>query len=123
MEHMITWFEIPVNNMDRACKFYSEILSCGEIPRNETNGFTMAFLPHQGEGVTGALIKADDRVPGESGPLVYLNAGEDLDGVLTKVAAAGGKIVLGKTQVREDIGFVATIKDSEGNRIAFHSKK
>lgn len=122
MNHFITWFEIPVRNMQRAAKFYSDIFG-KEVQTMDTGDTKMGFLPFQGEGVTGALCEGEKYIPSDKGVLPYLNGGEDLQNVLAKVENAGGKIILNKTLVREDIGYYALIIDTEGNRVALHSKK
>jgi predicted enzyme related to lactoylglutathione lyase len=53
--------------------------------------------------------------------LVYLNANPDLQDVLDRVERAGGKIMVPKTQISPEYGYMAVIIDTEGNRIAFHS--
>jgi predicted enzyme related to lactoylglutathione lyase len=55
--------------------------------------------------------------------VVYLNAGDDLDGAVARVEAAGGKVLLGKTRISEDIGSIAHFLDTEGNRVALHSPR
>ena len=51
---------------------------------------------------------------------VYLNGGDDLNIPLGRVEAAGGKIIMPKTDIQEN-GFIAQFIDTEGNRVAFHS--
>jgi predicted enzyme related to lactoylglutathione lyase len=53
--------------------------------------------------------------------LVYLNANPDVQRVLDKVEKAGGKIIVPKTQISPEYGYMAVIEDTEGNRVAFHS--
>lgn len=71
-------------------------------------GTAMAILPYEKGGVGGALVAGEAFVPGSKGAIVYLNAGDDLDGALTRVEAAGGKVVLGKTHLSDAIGSIAT---------------
>ena len=120
MANAINWFEIPAKNLDRACSFYSLVLS-GDIHQEEIMGLKMGFLPHGQQAVGGALVQGDGYEPSESGPLVYLNGGMDLAGPLSKVEEAGGSVVVPKTKISDEIGYMAIIKDSEGNKIAFHS--
>jgi hypothetical protein len=54
--------------------------------------------------------------------LIYLNGGDDLGIPLSKVEAAGGKIIMPKTSIGNN-GFMAHIADTEGNKIALHSMK
>ncbi|MCF8414225.1 MAG: VOC family protein [Melioribacteraceae bacterium] len=124
MANVINWFEIPVNDIDRASKFYSTILGDGsDLYQMEMQGIQMAFLPMEGEGVGGALCQGEGYKPTESGALLYLNGGDDLDKPLAKVEPAGGKLIMPKTQINEEIGYMAVFVDCEGNRVAFHSSK
>jgi predicted enzyme related to lactoylglutathione lyase len=124
MSNALNWFEIPVTDLARAKSFYGSVLQADL--REETMGGTrMAILPYEKEkgGVGGALIAGEGFVPGGQGVVVYLNAGDDLDGAISRVEAAGGKIVLGKTLISKDIGSIAQFLDTEGNRVALHSPR
>ena len=123
MKNAINWFEIPVKNFDKAKKFYETILGV-EMQLMEAMGMKSAFFPAdiQTGGIGGCLIKGDGYEPSAKGTLVYLNGGDDLDFPLSKVEAAGGKILMAKTAIGEN-GFMAYFSDTEGNRVAFHSMK
>jgi len=121
MAHAINWFEIPVTDFARAKKFYETIFGT-EIQTMEAMGMTMAFFPadfNNGE-IGGGIVKADGYEPSQTGSLVYLNGGEDLNHMLSKVETAGGKIILPKTAIGQN-GFMAHFIDTEGNKVAFHS--
>ena len=122
MANVINWFEIPVSDIDRASKFYSAILG-GELQQMEMMGTKMAFLPMDGEGVGGSLCQGDNYNPTPNGAKIYLNGGEDLNIPLAKVENAGGKVVMPKTKINDEIGFMAFFVDTEGNNMAFHSPK
>jgi hypothetical protein len=122
MANAINWFEIPAKDLDRACSFYSTVLS-GDIHREEIMGLRMGFLPHGQQEVGGALVEGEGYEPSESGSLVYLNGGPDLAGPLSRVEDAGGAVVVPKTKISDEIGYFAIIKDTEGNKIAFHSQQ
>jgi predicted enzyme related to lactoylglutathione lyase len=74
-------------------------------------------------GVGGALCTSGGfHSPSESkGPLVYLNANPDVQTVLDKIEAAGGRILVPKTQISPEYGHMAVFIDTEGNRVALHS--
>ena len=56
------------------------------------------------------------------GPIViYLNANPDLQLVLDRVSAAGGQIIMGKTLIDDQVGYMAFIVDTEGNKVGLHS--
>ena len=120
MANSINWYEIPVTDFARAKKFYSEILSF-EMQEMMMGPHQMGFFP--GGGAGGAIVKAEGYKPSADGTLIYLNAGEDLTGVMNKIESAGGKILQPKMQVTEEIGFIAIFTDTEGNKVALHSPK
>ena len=122
MANVINWFEIPVNDMDRASKFYASVLD-GELNRMDIMGTLMAFLPMEGEGVGGALCRSEMYKPTPDGAVIYLNGGEDLSTPLSRVESAGGKVVLPKTKISDEIGYFAFFVDTEGNKVGFHSPK
>lgn len=122
MANLINWFEIPATNIERASKFYAEVLG-GDLQQMEMMGIKMAFLPMEGEGVGGSLCQGDGYKPTTDGAKIYLNGGEDLNLPLAKVEKAGGKVVMPKTKINDEIGFMAFFVDTEGNNMAFHSPK
>ena len=127
MKNIINWFEIPVIDMDRAKKFY-ETLFGFDIRVEQMGDTLMGFFPclcdcqEECPCVGGALVKADDLKPSGDGTFVYFDGGADMQGILDKVEPAGGKIAIPKTIVTPEIGYIAELFDSEGNRIALHSK-
>ena len=62
-----------------------------------------------------------DYRPNADGIKIYLNGDPDLNNILGRVEAAGGKIVQKKTQITTEIGYVAVFQDTEGNMINLHS--
>lgn len=116
MQHSINWFEIPSTDFDRAVTFYTALLG-QPLHRDTFMGVPHGFFPYEPGVISGAVIGGG--VPGASGPLLYLNAGNDLDALLARVEAAGGQIVQPRTSLGPQ-GFMAVIIDSEGNRIALH---
>ena len=122
MANAINWFEIPAANFDRAKKFYSEVLG-NEFQEMEMMGTKMAFLTDDQSSVGGAICSGEGYKPSAEGSLVYLNGGDDLGKPLSRVEAAGGKVVLPKTKISDEIGYMAMFMDCEGNKVAFHSPK
>jgi predicted enzyme related to lactoylglutathione lyase len=118
MQTAITWFEIPVQDMARATRFYNTVLAI-ELEPMEAMDTKNAFFPFH-NGVGGSLTQAEGYVPNAHGPVIYLNAGEDLAPALARVEAAGGNVALPKTSIGEN-GFIAFLIDTEGNRIGLHS--
>jgi len=119
----LNWFEIPVSDFDRAKKFYETIFNY-QMPENVMGPARMGFFLYDFPAgkVGGAIVyNPEFYTPSDNGALIYLNCQPDLQIVLDKVEAAGGKTLMPKTIVAPDLGFWALIKDTEGNRIAFHS--
>lgn len=124
MADVINWFEIPANNFDRACEFYSKVLDgpVQDIPTPDPSmkmGFLPGFNPEEGN-VGGAVVAGEGMVPSAEGTTVYLNGGDDLSAALARVEPAGGKVVVPKTNIGEH-GFIAHFMDTEGNKVALHS--
>jgi hypothetical protein len=123
MKNAISWFEIPTTNLERAEKFYQEILGI-KFDKLDLPNIKMRMFPiDDASGVGGSLCdsKGFHKPSDTDGPLIYLNGNPDVQIILDKVEAAGGKVLVPKTQISPDFGYMAVILDCEGNRIAFHS--
>ncbi len=81
--------------------------------------FVMAYFPAD-KGIGGALIQGPGCHPNDTGVLIYLNAGGDMDSILARIEVAGGRIIMPKTLIGEQAGHFALFIDSEGNRLALH---
>jgi predicted enzyme related to lactoylglutathione lyase len=121
MPNALNWFELPVNDLDRATRFYETVLGT-PLRREVFNGTPMAIFPYGEGGVGGALLKSANRKPGSEGSLVYLDASDKLDACLARVEKAGGAIALPRTAIGEN-GFIALVRDSEGNLFGLHSMR
>lgn len=119
-KNFVTWFEIPAYDHYRSVAFYNYIYGI-EITTVEINGLAMGFFPAE-SGIGGAIVTGPGCVPSEIGPLIYLNGGEDLNTVLYKINDAGGRVLMEKTYISDTAGYFALFIDSEGNRLALHSK-
>ncbi len=124
MNNAISWFEIPTNDLERATKFYETILGIQMIPMDMPN-LQMRLFPvdDMQTGISGALVYNTEfyNSSANDGVMIYLNANPDVQVVLDKVEAAGGKVIVPKTEISPEHGFMAVIIDTENNRIAFHS--
>lgn len=124
MKHnMVGWFEIPVNDMDRAKTFYEAVFKI-DIQIVDFGGMLMGWFPYEEgkEGAAGTLIKQDTYIPSQEGTLVYFIC-EDVQNELDRIEAAGGKLYQPKTQISPEHGFMAAFIDTEGNRVALHSRR
>jgi hypothetical protein len=123
MANNLNWFEIPVSDFDRAKKFY-ELLLDAKIEKMVWGPTIMGFFPAQNQSdLGGAIVSGEGYVPSDKGVLIYLNGGDDLNNMLSRVEKAGGKVLVPKTIISEDYGFFALFTDSEGNKLALHSSK
>lgn len=119
----VGWFEIPVTDMARAVKFYEEVLQI-KIDVHPFGELEMGWFPGgDGPGASGALVKHKDWYkPTMDGTLIYFTAHSgDLNIELGRVEKAGGKVWVPRKPIGE-YGFIAVFSDTEGNRIALHSR-
>lgn len=123
-KNAISWFEIPATDLDRATKFYDTVFNTSLIPMDLENIKMRMFpLENMMEQVGGAIVDSGGfhKPSATDGPLIYLNGNPDLQQVLDKVEAAGGKIMVPKTQISPEYGYMGVFVDTEGNRIGLHS--
>ena len=123
----ITWFEIPVEDIKRAKKFYETVLDIQLVStKPEGDLEAMELFPRlkdvsmgRTDVVSGALIKADRLHPAGDGILIYLNANPELDKAIARIAPAGGKVILPKT--KNPAGYVCIFEDTEGNKMGLYA--
>lgn len=124
MKNAISWFEIPTTDINRAQKFYETIFGI-TLTEIDMPNIRMRMFPLDNpmEGVGGALVDSGGfhKPSATDGPLIYLNGNPDVQLILDKVEAAGGKILVPKMEITPEYGDMAVILDTEGNRIAFHN--
>ena len=123
-KNAISWFEIPSTDISRAQQFYEAIFDIQLVPMDMPQ-LQMRMFPIENPmtGIGGAITKAEGfyKPSATDGPLIYLNANPDVQLILDKIEAAGGKIVVPKTQISPEHGYMAVFIDTEGNRVALHS--
>ncbi|GGD59128.1 VOC family protein [Muriicola marianensis] len=123
--NMVGWFEIPVGDMDRAKKFYEAVFDV-QIHVQDFNELLMGWFPFaEGKsGASGSLVKHPDfyRPSATDGPLVYFSC-KDVATPLSRIEKEGGKVLQTKKLISEDVGYMGLFLDSEGNRIALHSRQ
>lgn len=122
----IGFFEIPVLDMARAIRFYETVFDC-ELERRRVADVETALFPKapEGMGVRGGLMCQPELYrPSDAEILVYFSAVEgDLDQDMARVEKAGGKILVRDRPAHEGKGAVSEFLDTEGNRLAFVTKK
>lgn len=123
MQNAISWFEIPSVDLERAQKFYETIFGVTLIPMDMPDIKMRMFPLEDRMGVGGAIVQSDGfhKPSATDGPLIYLNGNPDLQQVLGKVEAAGGKVIVPKTEISPEYGYMGVFVDTEGNRIGLHS--
>lgn len=124
--NVVGWFEIPVTDMPRAIRFYETVF--GYTLHFQTVGDEeMAWFPwsEEGVGASGSLVKHEEKYkPSANGTIVYFSSPSgDLANELERVEKAGGRLLQDKTLITEEIGYMSLVLDSEGNRIAIHSRQ
>ena len=115
----VNWFEIPTTDLDRAVGFYEMLL--GQKMRVAEFGERIAMFPSSVQGVGGCLVQRDFQYPSENGALVSLNCDSGLDAAVDRLKASGhGALVLSKREVPGGFGWIACVRDTEGNHVALH---
>ncbi len=123
MNNALSWFEIPALDINRARNFYEKIFEIEMQEMTVGTHLKMALFPVGAGTIGGALCEFKEFYrPGQDGPLVYLNADPDLQVVLERVRANHGRVIVGKTQISPEYGYMAVFEDCEGNRVALMSK-
>jgi hypothetical protein len=125
MTHVISWFEIPAADLDRAREFYTTVLQRDLRDAEDTDEPYLLFETADGE-LGGGLFEAGDHdfesgeelafPTGEGGPTVYLTVEDSIDAALDRVETAGGDVLVGTTAISETTRY-ALIRDTEGNRV------
>ena len=122
--NVIGWFDIYVDDMDRAAAFYEGVLKQKLEKTGDPTGETqMMSFPGdmKSYGASGALVKSNHSRPGMGGTMVYFSV-EDCSVEESRVVAAGGKIVRPKFSIGE-FGWVTLCEDTEGNMFGLNSMK
>lgn len=122
--NMVGWVEIPVVDMERAMAFYQTVFDV-TLERHQIGPIDMAWFPNIKDtiGSAGTLVKNEFYVPSANGVLVYFTAfSGDVANELSRVEAAGGKVIVPKKLISDDYGSMAVIEDTEGNRVALHAR-
>lgn len=118
----VVWFEIYVQDMDRAKQFYEGVFQTS-LQRLSSPDLEMWAFPMdmQAPGTSGALIKAPECAPGGNGTMVYFSCA-DCAVEAARVVPSGGRLERDKMSIGE-YGFIALAVDTEGNMIGLHSVK
>ncbi|QLE00351.1 VOC family protein [Galbibacter sp. BG1] len=121
----VNWFEIYVNDMGRAKKFYEDVFqtSLEHLPNPNDDGLEMYTFPSNMEkhGSGGAIVRMDGVSPGNNSTIIYFGS-NDCGVEQERIAPAGGTIFKPKMSIGE-YGFIVLASDTEGNMFGVHSMK
>ena len=118
----IGWFDLYVNDMERAVAFYEAVLKQKlEVMGDPTGETQMMGFPGDmaAYGASGALVKSAHSKPGAGGSLLYFSV-EDCSVEESRVVTAGGKNLRPKFSIGQ-FGWVSLCQDTEGNTVGFNS--
>ena len=118
----VGWFEIYVQDMERARKFYESVFQA-KLERLNSPGIEMWAFPMNMEssGASGSLVKMPGFPSGGNSTLVYFSC-VDCATEAGRIAKAGGRIQKEKFSIGE-YGFIVLAVDTEGNMFGLHSMK
>ncbi|TRO67180.1 VOC family protein [Christiangramia sabulilitoris] len=125
-ENPVVWFEIYVNDLDRAKSFYEKVFKTELSPLGDPTEDNLQMLAFPGDmdskgKTSGALVHVKEVKAGGNSTIVYFGS-EDCSVEEARVEDAGGELVRPKMSIGE-YGFISLAKDSEGNMIGIHSMK
>jgi predicted enzyme related to lactoylglutathione lyase len=116
----VGWFELYVADMERARAFYEKTLQV-TLERLEMPGLEMWMFPMLDDrpGAPGALVRMEGMTPGAGGTVIYFSCVDCAEDA-ARAAKNGGTVIKEKFPIG-DYGFVAFVRDTEGNMIGLHS--
>jgi predicted enzyme related to lactoylglutathione lyase len=122
MKKLVSFFEIPATDFERAIKFYETLLKT-KLSVMDCGHEKMAFFSDESSDASGAISWAEGFNPSKDGVLISLSC-EDIDSALNYIEKNEGKTLIPKTQIEADnAGFFAVFLDCEGNRVGLWAQK
>ena len=127
LKNPVVWFEIYVDDLKRAKKFYEQVLDLklSELPTPDDIKDEMKMLAFpmemEQDGASGALVKMKGFEAQGNSTIVYFRS-EDCAIEEGKIKSAGGKVFKSKQSLGE-YGFMILASDTEGNMFGVHSQK
>jgi predicted enzyme related to lactoylglutathione lyase len=121
MRKLISWFDIPTKNFNRAVEFYQNIF---DLTLNiiDCEGEKMGCFPVDGVNVTGCIFHSPVYKPSQNGVIISFYTDDEINIFLKKVELNGGKTITPKTKINVDgRGYFAFFSDTEGNKIGIYS--
>ena len=118
----ISWFEIPVTDLEKSAALYGKTLGI-ELKREVLFGVPHAILMAEAEAVTGTLISDPRRAPRRGvGTVVYLHTADGVAPALARAVQAGAVVVQPTTDIAP-FGEIALFEDLDGNVVGLHADK
>ena len=118
MPNSIVHFEIPADDVPRAKKFYEKAFGWKISDPLKMDYFFVETKKKGEDGINGGLMPR--KMPGQ--PFMNYISVASIDAFCKKVERAGGVIVMPKTEIGEQMGWIATFKDTEGNMMGFYQE-
>ncbi len=116
----VIWFEIYVQDMERAKGFYEAVLQLTLAQLNSPDMAMWGFpMDMDKAGAGGALVRMEGVASGGNSTLVYFSCA-DCALEAGRVLAAGGQVRREKMAIGE-YGYIALAVDTEGNMFGLHS--
>lgn len=121
VRNAVGWFEIYVQDMDRAKAFYEKtfVVKLEALPSPIIKMYAFPMAPDK-PGCPGALVKMEGYAPGGNSTIIYFSC-EDCAVESARAAKSGGKIFKEKFSIGQ-YGFISLVHDTEGNLIGLHSR-
>ena len=116
MPNSIVHFEIPADDVPRAKKFYEKAFGWKISDPLKMDYFFVETKKKGEDGINGGLMPR--KMPGQ--PFMNYISVDSIEAFCKKVERAGGVIVMPKTEIGEQMGWIAAFKDTEGNMMGFH---
>lgn len=135
---MIRWFEVPVEDLERAVEFYSNVFKV-DFDVNIFSGFRHAIFKSRESALelSGALVEIGKFNQEQIGPILFFDANSGMSDMLERVEENNGKVLLKKTLIRNvnvdgsfiipktlidgKSGYFSYVMDSEGNKLGLYS--
>ncbi len=108
----IFYFEMPVEDFDRAIKFYESIFGWKVTREDRPSGpyYSVRTGDADEPGINGSLFKKEEGWDKVSN---VINV-KEIDTAIKKIKELGGEIIFPKTTIN-GVGYLAYFKDTEGN--------
>jgi predicted enzyme related to lactoylglutathione lyase len=122
MKKLVSFFEIPAINFERAIKFYEALLDT-KLSVMDCGHEKMAFFSDVNSDACGAISWAENFKPSRDGVLISLTC-PDIETALSMIDGSGGETIIPKTQIEApDAGYFAVFIDCEGNRVGLWAQE